>query len=272
MFKNGKDTCASWKELLDSAIKEPGLIHEAYSRFWNYSLNNQISALMQCKDRNLQPGPIATFLRWKELGRFVRRGEKALVLCMPVTVKSKLNTESSSGDPGPDEPASKTSSARTIFVFKPNWFVLAQTDGEPFTAPPSPIWDRGLALAKLGVQEVPFDQMDGNCQGYATQDRKVAVSPLAVLPHKTLFHELAHILLGHTAESSMSDGEITPKSLREVEAECVALICCESLDLPGVEYARGYIQHWLVGGDIPETSARKVIATADQVLKAGMEH
>jgi hypothetical protein len=226
---------------------------------------------MQCKDRNLQPGPIATFLRWKELGRFVRKGEKALVLCMPVTVKSKQNRKSSTEDAGPDEPTSKSSSARTMFVYKPNWFVLSQTDGEPFTPPSSPTWDRGLALATLEIQEEPFNHMDGNCQGYATRDRKVAVSPLAALPHKTLFHELAHILLGHTTESSMSDGEITPKSLKEVEAECVALICCESLDLPGAEYARGYIQHWIQGAEIPEKSAQRIVQSADRILRAGTD-
>ena len=113
--------------------------------------------------------------------------------------------------------------------------------------------------------------MDGNCQGYATRDRKVAVSPLAVLPHKTLFHELAHILLGHIGDSSLTDGESTPKSLMEVEAESVALICCEALELPGAEYARGYIQHWLVGGEIPEKSAQRIVQSADRILKAGTD-
>jgi hypothetical protein len=61
------------------------------------------------------------------------------------------------------------------------------------------------------------------------------------MPAKTLFHELAHVVLGHTAEASMNDGsERTPRSLREVEAECVALLCCESLSLPGAEFSRGY--------------------------------
>ena len=56
--------------------------------------------------------------------------------------------------------------------------------------------------------------------------RAVAVSPVAALPHKTLFHELAHVVLGHTAEGTLEDDERTPRSLREVEAESVALLCC----------------------------------------------
>ena len=68
----------------------------------------------------------------------------------------------------------------------------------------------------------------------------------------------------------MADDERTPRSLREVEAEAVAMLCTAALDLPGIEDARGYIQHWNHSGEsIPEASARKILKTADQILKAG---
>jgi hypothetical protein len=97
----------------------------------------------------------------------------------------------------------------------------------------------------------------------------VAISPLAALPHKTLFHELAHVELGHTAEADFNDTEHTPRNLREAEAEAVALILCESLQLEGAEYCRGYIQNWLKGDTIPEKSAQKIFGAADRILKAG---
>jgi antirestriction protein ArdC len=97
------------------------------------------------------------------------------------------------------------------------------------------------------------------------------VSPIAVLPHKTLSHELAHVLLGHIAEGTqLVDDEGTPRSLREVEAECVALIYCESLGLDGAAECRGYIQHWLNGRTIPERSTDKIFKAADQIIKKGM--
>jgi antirestriction protein ArdC len=65
------------------------------------------------------------------------------------------------------------------------------------------------------------------------------------LPHKTLFHEAAHVILGHTTEADFTDTERTPKNLREVEAEAVAMLCCEALKLEGADYCRGYIQNWL---------------------------
>ncbi len=92
------------------------------------------------------------------------------------------------------------------------------------------------------------------------------------MPHKTRFHELAHILLGHTTKGEQAESEITPRSLAECEAEAVALLCCAALDLPGVEACRGYVQHWWgAGNPIPERSAQRIFKAADQILKAGMD-
>ncbi len=68
----------SWAALLEEAVRKPGHIHDAYSQFHNYSLGNQLLALFQCLERGIQPGPLATYSKWKELGRFVKKGSKAL--------------------------------------------------------------------------------------------------------------------------------------------------------------------------------------------------
>jgi hypothetical protein len=67
-------------------------------------------------------------------------------------------------------------------------------------------------------------------QGYARK-RSISITPIAIIPRKTTFHELVHVVLGHTAETDFNDGDETPRDLREVEAEAVALICCETLQL-----------------------------------------
>jgi hypothetical protein len=80
----------------------------------------------------------------------------------------------------------------------------------------------------------------------------------------------AHVLLGHTAEGEQNDGELTPRNLRECEAEAVAMLCCAALGLPGVEFSRGYIQSWWgASNPIPERSAQRILKAADQILKAG---
>jgi antirestriction protein ArdC len=233
-------------------------------------VGNQLLAWFQCTLRQLEPGPINTFPGWLKLGRHVRKGEKAITLCMPVTVTRKREAgELVLG--GGDQAERQPETVRvTRFTYKPHWFVLCQTDGGAFTPPPIPNWDERTALHTLVVDRVPFKHANGNVQGYASE-RQIAVSPIAELSHKTLFHELAHVLLGHTEELHhlVDDHERTPVNLREVEAESVALICCESLGMPGSEFCRGYIQHWLGKEEIPERSAQRIFKAADQILKAG---
>ena len=83
------------------------------------------------------------------------------------------------------------------------------------------------------------------------------------------------MILGHTTEAEVADADTTPRSLREVEAESVALLCCESLGLEGATFCRGYIQNWISRGSgfdadaIPEKSAQKIFRAADQIIRAG---
>jgi hypothetical protein len=256
-----------WSALLVEAVNKPGLIMEAYSAFHNYSIGNQILALVQCQLRGLEPGPINTFPGWQALGRTVKRGERALILCMPITRKAR-NEEASESE---GENGERTF---TSFTHKARWFAISQTIGDEFTAPRLPGWEAERALAALDIERIAFTDTDGNCQGYARK-RQIAINPVAQLPHKTLFHETAHVILGHTSEADFTDTERTPKNLREVEAEAVALLCCAALNLEGADYCRGYIQNWLCpaigynGDAIPEKSAQKIFRAADQILRAG---
>ncbi len=266
MQKTETDLAISFRDLLDRALAEPGVISRAYSAFHGYSIGNQLLAMFQCMARGIQPGPIATFMGWKAKGRSVRKGEKAIHLCMPVTCRRKASETA-------EDSQDAAAGTFTRFVYRNNWFVLSQTDGQAFAAPASEAWDGALALEQLGIVEVPFAMLDGNCQGYA-QQRTIAVSPIAELPHKTRFHELAHVVLGHTTETALTDDDSTPRSLREVEAEAVALVCLEVLGLDGAAHCRGYIQHWNAsrGSEpIPERSAQRIFKAADTIIRAGRE-
>jgi len=55
-------------------------------------------------------------------------------------------------------------------------------------------------------------------------------APLMIsVPHKTLFYEIAHVLLWHHEDTK------TPRAVKEADAEAVALLCLEALDLPGAD-------------------------------------
>lgn len=264
-----KNDPPDWSQLLTDAVTQPGVISKAYSAFWNYSVGNQLLALFECAARGLEPGPIHTFNGWLKLGRHVRKGERAITLCMPVTWTAKADAAS---NPDSDEDPSNGEQrvTRRRFVYRPNWFVLSQTDGDPYVSLAIPSWDERHACHTLMIDRETFRHTDGNVQGYACGSC-YAVSPIAYLPHRTMFHEVAHIVLGHTAEAmGLTDGdERTPKDLREVEAEAVSLICCQSLGLPGEVESRGYLQHWLGSKTIEERSAQRIFHAADRILKAG---
>lgn len=254
------DARPGFADLLRRAVTEPGIVSAAYSAFHNYSTGNQVLAAVQCFERGLPLGPLASFVAWKDKGRHVRRGEKAIWLWMPVTCRRKVTADD----------GTETDETFTRFVFKPHWFVYAQTDGADLDPVPKPGWDRGRALAALDIEEIPFEQLNGNVLGYA-RGRQIAVSPVNPMPHKTTYHEAAHVLLGHTGDATTNEGADLPRNLREVEAEAVAFICCESLGLPGGDAARGYVQHWLRGDTIPEANATRIFKTADAILRAGRE-
>lgn len=249
-----------YAELLTEAVSKKGVLSSCYSRFHRYSFANQLWAWAQAGSMNVPLAPIATLKQWNAMGRKVKKGASAIYLNMPVTIDVK--------DPITKE---KTGEVKQLFIPRKNWFFLSQTEGDEYVQEEKIAeWDKDLSLQNLKIEEVPFEMADGNCQGYA-EGRSIAINPVAILPHKTRFHEIAHIVLGHTLEHKMADSELTPRDIREVEAESVAYILCQLLGLKGEEESRGYIQSWLKDKKIEDASARKIFSAVDKILKSGQK-
>lgn len=238
-------------EFFKEILEKPALLHDSYKAFHNYSVCNQYLAAIQLPKIE----PIATYKQWQAMGRQVQKGAKAIALRMPVTVKDK-------------DDDTKTNS---FFVFKKNWFGLSSTQGDEYVSPVLPGWDKEKALATLGITEIPFEKINGNCMGYARPDlMQVSVSPLAYDYLKTLFHELAHCLLHKN--SDRHDNDNIPMSVQEFEAEATAYLVAGALGTGSLIYSRGYLQHWLghSGLDaIKEANMKRALSAADKILKAG---
>ena len=244
-----------FQELLTEALTKPGVVNAAYSAFHRFSIGNQILAAVQLLSRGLPVAPIASFMAWKLKGRFVKKGQKAISLYRPVTLKRR-NAEDGE-------------ETFTRFILRAQWFSLDQTEGAPFAEEIAiPRWDRELAMQVLEIQEVPFSHVNGNCMGSASK-RSIQINPLNPLKHKTRFHELAHVVLGHTEQADIVDGQELSRSIEEVEAESVAYILCALLDLPGQAESRHYVQNWLAGHSLPERNSRRIFTAADKILRAG---
>src|ERR1035438_5953481 len=138
----------TWQELLIEAVNQPGKIMAAYTAFHNYSIGNALLALSQCIQRKLTPGPINTYKGWQELGRYVKKGESALTLCMPISARKTTV-----------DPVTKQEEERvlTYFVYRPFWFVACQTGGDKPYSAPTPSFDLECALSALRIQRVEFD-------------------------------------------------------------------------------------------------------------------
>lgn len=248
-----------WIAILEESLARPGRIAEAFSAFHSYSFCNQMLVMLQCHGRGLKIGPIATFKGWLEKGRCVRKGEKALGMWRPITVRGRAS------DPGPDA----SDEPRIRFAWRHAWFVLDQTDGDPLpdTRPPLVGWDPTQALATLGVTEETFSDTNGNVFGYAIE-RRIAINPLAPMPHQTRFHELAHVLLGHTRLDLPCD---LPDHVKEVEAETAALLVTAALGLEGIDESVGYIRRWLGQHQIEPAQIQRSVHAAQEILAAGRE-
>jgi len=259
-----ENTQINYTELLQEAITKEGKLLEAYRAFHSYSLGNRILAAMQCEAMGLSISPLATFNQWKGKGRFVKKGSKALTLCMPITKKYNKTEKSSI-----TKETTEKEGTYITFIYRKNWFLLSQTEGKELEFDNINIdWNKGKALQLLDIKEINFAIINGNAQGYA-KNREIAINPLAQLPIKTLFHELAHIVLGHTDKEALADNEDLTKNIIEVEAEATALLCLESLGLEGSDYCRGYIQNWLKEDQLTEKNSQRIISAADKILKAG---
>jgi len=265
-----------WMTLLDEALNAPGTLSKAYQLFHHYSLCNQMFAYAQLLPDKL--GPIATFKRWQEQGRTVRKGEKAIALYMPFVIRDKETEE------GPKAPSGQQTGdagkKRMGFMLRRNWFSLAQTDGvqEPVMASP-PEWSMERALNALRVTRVPFAHIDGNAQGYAiiNGDRELAISPLCDHPMRTLFHELAHLDLHAEGDPLSPHAETPPKDVREVEAEAVSYLVADALGVEMepqfIDSSRAYIQGWMqdavARADFARTRASRVFGCAQRLIVAG---
>ena len=222
--------------LLKAALEMPGSISQAFNAFHKYSFLNMLLVFMQTGKAE----PMGNFNAWKRKGRNVIKGQKALFVNHPVPVYKR----DEAGNVVKDKDG-KAVIAFVKFVPKATVFQLHQTEGPDLVYPALPDWDREQALANLDIEEVPFAQADGNIQGYAFE-RKLAMNPVATQPMATMIHEIAHIVLGHTAKDKASD-YAKHRGTMEFQAEAVALLVCKELDVPGYDDAesRGYIQHWL---------------------------
>ena len=256
-------TQIDWAATLTEALEAPGALGNTYTRYYSYSFLNQIRLMMQGVHE-----PVATYNRWVELGRQVRKGSKAKVVLAPIMVSRDTKDANGNvvvfadGKPGRRQVLVGFRDSCTVFGY-------SDTDGDDLPPVVLPGWDADTALAALHVDRVPFNMVNGNAQGFSFEDtdgRHLAINPTAAYPAKTTFHELAHLMLGHCKH-----GDEAHRGVTEFEAEATAYLVAKGLEL--IEWdpaeSRAYIQNWLGGTEVAEDNIGRVFAAVNKILIAG---
>ena len=229
------------------------------SRFHNYSFNNVLLIALQRPSASL----VAGYTTWKNLNRYVLRGEKGIRILAPAPFKQKVELEVI--DPLTNR-VTKETVERTVPVYKPTYvYDVNQTDGEPLTLPQ--VFDlKGSvdgyeilreAAERIAPVPVYYEKNDGEAKGYFSPgDEKIVIqNDLSELQTvKTLLHEVTHSIL-HNKEK-MIDGPKNSKT-KEVEAESAAFTVCTHLGLDTSDYSFPYIGLWASGMEMIEL--RKVM-------------
>ena len=228
----------------------------AMARFRKYSWHN----IMLIASQSPNATHVAGFHAWHKLGRFVKKGEKGILILAPIIRKKAENN----GEAEQDE-SSVAVGFRAAYVFD-----VSQTDGQPLpeigsvNGDPREYRER---LAKfIADQSIALEYSDDIAPARGTSSGgKITLLPgqSSAEEFATLAHEVAHEMM-HRNERRRS----TTKRVRETEAEAVAFVVCSAIGLETGSAAQDYIG--LYGGDakLRSESLEYVQRTATQILNA----
>jgi antirestriction protein ArdC len=205
-----------------------------------YSLRNQWLIAIECHARDITPSYVAGFRAFLALNRCVRKGEKAIKILAPVTVKQRADDDQETGE-------------KRIFFRAVPVFDVSQTDPLPGTepiplSPPAqpiegdshahliaPLQELARELGyRVEIRDLPDHGPGGWCD-HQHNEIVIATGP-ANRQLRTLVHELAH--------ASGVDYQQYGRERAEVLVDCVTYIVCASFGLDVAGEAIPYIAGW----------------------------
>ncbi|MCL5973324.1 MAG: ArdC-like ssDNA-binding domain-containing protein [Actinobacteria bacterium] len=219
------------------------------ARFHTYSPKNVMLIALQRPDATR----VAGFHAWTQLGRSVKRGEKAIYIVAPLVYRDKDQ------DTDPE-----IRGFRWVPVFD-----LSQTEGDelPVAAhkligtDPTQWFDRLRVVANTHGFQVSHQGLPSEINGLCRHStREILISPANSALHqvKTLAHELAHAIL--------HEGE-TDRPRAELEAESVAFVVCGALGIDASGYSLGYVTSWAGGSEAAIGAIRQAAGRIQRCAK-----
>lgn len=213
------------------------------SKFHKYSSRNNRLILLQ----NKEASRVAGFNKWKEMGRKVKQGSKALYVYAPgSTIKKDVE-----GKPILDE---KGEAIKETYFFLTPVFDVSQTTGEPLPKQiyelennlesPSRFLKLYQGLCEVSPVKVSLEAIQGGANGYYDLQNKHIVIKQGMgeeMTLKTLIHEITHASI-HEGSSAKFGDEVY--ACQEFEAESVAYVVSQHLGIDTSSYSFAYLSSW----------------------------
>lgn len=215
------------------------------SQFHDYSVCNTLLIYSQCSHASY----VAGYKAWKTLfHRHVIKGSRAIKIIAPFRIKLERDDTEDSDDED-----------RYIIRYKTvNVFDISQTEGQelPSIVSEIQVYHENTRFLLEAFQELTKEKkiqasfidskedkrLRSGANGYACPNKnKIIIKRDMSINHqlKTMIHEYAHVQLHKDTNKS--------KELKEIEAESIAFVVCNSFGLDTSEYSFGYITSWSEG-------------------------
>ena len=237
---------------------------DTMSKFHDYSMNNTLLILGQ----NPRATHLAGYNKWQQdFNRQVKRGEKGLMIWMPVEIKVKekqyVLDENGNRILGDDGKFKKEEVVVKKHTFKIGYtFDVSQTEQiegkevvelSPVKELEGDVKDyQALTKALMEISPVPitieaFDGTAKGCYNPLTNEIKIQPEMSEVQTIKTMIHEIAHSIV-HSNENldqlKQKENIEFSKSEREVQAESIAYIVSSHLGIDTSDYSFPYVATW----------------------------
>jgi hypothetical protein len=222
-----------------------------FSKFHNYSFYNRMLIFIQ----NPNATRVASYKKWQEKNRQVKKGAKSIFILAPIITKTKDSDEEIGDELGFKK---DVSGFRAVPVFDIADTEATSPEGEIPETPqwwgdntPSETADELFEYVKdiannMGIKVTSSDSKSGE-KGYSAGDHiNLTSSVTGVARLSTMIHEIAHELM-HWKKSSIyyiDNGEGKEKNeLVELQAESVSYVVLKHYDLP-VKHHSTYLALW----------------------------
>lgn len=237
---------------------------DTMSKFHDYSMNNTLLILEQ----NPHATHLAGYNKWQQdFNRQVKRGEKGLMIWMPVEIKVKENhyvlDENGNRILGDDGKFKREKVEVKKRTFKIGYtFDVSQTEqieGKEVIEL-SPVKDlkgdvkdyQALTKALMEISPVPikieaFTASAKGCYNSLTNEITIQPDMSEVQTIKTMIHEIAHSIV-HSEENlnqlKQKENVEFSKNEKEVQAESIAYIVSSHLGIDTSDYSFPYVATW----------------------------